>query len=155
DDLAFALESLDTTSATSVAPVPAVNDYRRRLAWGLAAVGLAATIALVVAPFGPTSSSPRSGPVRVNAALGADVSVATPVGALTFPGANLALSPDGSLLAFAGQKDASDIRRLYIRRLERLQATALPGTENAAAPFFSPDGQWMAFFAEGKLKKIS
>src|SRR5207245_10212016 len=31
----------------------------------------------------------------------------------------------------------------------------LPGTDGAYAPFFSPDGQWVAFFAEGKLKKVS
>jgi hypothetical protein len=35
------------------------------------------------------------------------------------------------------------------------QAILLPGTENAAAPFFSPEGQWIGFFADGKMKKIS
>ena len=45
--------------------------------------------------------------------------------------------------------------QLYVRRLDQLQATALPGTENVRDPFFSPDGQWIAFFADGKLKKIS
>jgi len=36
-----------------------------------------------------------------------------------------------------------------------LQATVLSGTENARNHFFSPDGQWLGFFADGKLKKIS
>ena len=36
-----------------------------------------------------------------------------------------------------------------------MQATALSGTENARDPFFSPDGQWLGFFADGKLKKVS
>ena len=47
------------------------------------------------------------------------------------------------------------IYRLYIRPLDQLQATMLSGTEGARNPFFSPDGQWIAFFTGGKLKKIS
>src|SRR6185295_14057061 len=43
----------------------------------------------------------------------------------------------------------------FVRRLDQLQATPLPGTEGARNPFFSPDGQWVAFFAGGKLKKIA
>jgi dipeptidyl aminopeptidase/acylaminoacyl peptidase len=45
--------------------------------------------------------------------------------------------------------------RLYVRRLDQLAATSLAGTEGAAGPFFSPDGQWLGFFADGKLKKIA
>jgi serine/threonine-protein kinase len=44
--------------------------------------------------------------------------------------------------------------RLYVRSLNQLQATALSSTENARDPFFSPDSQWIGFFADGKLKKI-
>src|SRR5262249_13505625 len=43
---------------------------------------------------------------------------------------------------------------LFVRRLEQLIATALPSTEGATSPFFSADGAWIAFFADGKLKKI-
>ncbi len=39
--------------------------------------------------------------------------------------------------------------------LQQNQFTALMGTENALSPFFSPDGEWIGFFADGKLKKIS
>jgi serine/threonine-protein kinase len=46
-------------------------------------------------------------------------------------------------------------RRMYVRTLNQLQTTALSGTENARNHFFSPDGQWLGFFADGKLKKIS
>ena len=45
--------------------------------------------------------------------------------------------------------------RLFVRKLDQLQAAALAGTDGAASPFFSPDGQWIAFFAGGKLKKVS
>src|SRR5262249_28483151 len=67
-------------------------------------------------------------------------------------GAGPALSPDGKLLAFnASGKERSAI---YIRPLDQLTATPLPGTEGARSLFFSPNGQWIAFFARGKLKKI-
>jgi serine/threonine-protein kinase len=42
-----------------------------------------------------------------------------------------------------------------VRALDQLTASALPGTENASSPFFSPDNEWIGFFADGKLKKIS
>jgi serine/threonine-protein kinase len=45
--------------------------------------------------------------------------------------------------------------RLFTRRLDQPNATELAGTQGAFAPFFSPDGQWVAFFATGKLQKIS
>ncbi len=68
-------------------------------------------------------------------------------------GASAILSPDGTTLAFVAQQAGQT--RLFVRKLDQLQATALAGTEGAAAPFFSPDGQWIAFFAGGQLKKVS
>jgi len=53
------------------------------------------------------------------------------------------------------QKVAGERPQLYVRQLELLQASPLSGTENARNPFFSPDGQWIAFFADGKLKKVA
>lgn len=47
------------------------------------------------------------------------------------------------------------LARLSTRKLDQLEAAPLAGTEGAAYPFFSPDGRWIAFFASGKLKKIS
>jgi serine/threonine-protein kinase len=58
------------------------------------------------------------------------------------------------MLAFVGVP-AKAGNRLFLRRLSHLQATALPGTEGASDPFFSPDGQWIAFVAGGSLRKIS
>ena len=45
--------------------------------------------------------------------------------------------------------------RLYVRRMNELRATPLAGTEGAQAPFFSPDGESVGFFAQGALKKIA
>jgi serine/threonine-protein kinase len=66
--------------------------------------------------------------------------------------ARIALSPDGSTLVFAGGPDA----RLFVRKRNELTATALPGTEGARAPFFSPDGQTVGYStADYVLKTIS
>ena len=62
------------------------------------------------------------------------------------------LSPDGTRLVFVSQGQ-DGTRRLFTRRLDQPKAVRLSGTEGAYAPFFSPDGQWVGFFAEGKLKK--
>jgi len=45
--------------------------------------------------------------------------------------------------------------KLYVRAMDNLDAKPIPGTEGATTPFFSPDGQWVGFFAGAKLKKIS
>lgn len=65
------------------------------------------------------------------------------------------LSPDGTLLAFVALPTPEALPQLYVRRLEELEASVIPGTEGARNPFFSPDGQWIAFFAQGKLKKAA
>ena len=62
------------------------------------------------------------------------------------------LSPDGTKLAFVGLADNSS--SLWVRPLDSLEATSLPGTEGAQFPFWSPDNRYLAFFADGKLKKI-
>ena len=65
----------------------------------------------------------------------------------------LAFSADGTALAWSGC-DASGCR-LYVRALDRLEPSAIPGTDDGHAPFFSPDGRWLAFFADGRLKKVA
>lgn len=65
----------------------------------------------------------------------------------------LAISRDGSQLVYAAGH--GDTTRLYLRRLDRFGARPIAGTEGARAPFFSPDGEWVGFFADGAVKKIS
>jgi len=66
---------------------------------------------------------------------------------------NPVISPDGTRLVFHA-KAADGSEQLAIRRLDQSRVTILAGTEGAADPFFSPDGQWIGFFAGQKLKKI-
>jgi Tol biopolymer transport system component len=65
----------------------------------------------------------------------------------------VAISPDGRLLAYAAIQGS--VQQLYLRAMDSLEARAIPGTDGAVNPFFSPDGQSLGFFAEGKLKKVS
>ena len=64
-----------------------------------------------------------------------------------------AFSADGTELAWSGC-DASGCR-LYVRPLDRLEPSVVPGTDGGHAPFFSPDGRSIAFFADGRLKKVA
>jgi serine/threonine-protein kinase len=66
---------------------------------------------------------------------------------------SLAISPDGARVAFLGCGDVDECQ-LYLRERSEIDARPLPGTENAVGPFFSPDGRWIGFHAQGKLKKI-
>ena len=63
------------------------------------------------------------------------------------------LSPDGSRLVFPA-RDSSGIEALWMRPLDSLTAERLEGTEGASYPFWSPDSHQLAFFQDGKLKKI-
>jgi serine/threonine-protein kinase len=64
----------------------------------------------------------------------------------------LALTPDGRSLVYVGAGKSRP--RLYVRPLDRFEATPLAGTEGAYSPFFSPDGKWIGFFADNQLKKL-
>jgi serine/threonine-protein kinase len=76
-----------------------------------------------------------------------------PVERLAGPKPALAFSPDGARLAYAAT--ARGVQRIYLRDLDELESVPITGTEGGEQPFFSPDGEWLGFFAGGKLKKIS
>jgi Tol biopolymer transport system component len=71
----------------------------------------------------------------------------------------LALSPDGTLLAWTGDREDDQVpSALYVRRLDTGEVTRLQGTEGASQPSFSPDGRWIAFsvWDQGAvLRKVS
>jgi serine/threonine-protein kinase len=121
---------------------------RTRLPW---AVGALAVIAIALggalwAPWRSVTRRVEQPAVRLDFDLGPDVSLAPSTGP------SVILSPDGTRFVFVSQ--ASDgTRRLFTRRLDQPKAALLSGTDGAYTPFFSPDGQWVGFFAKGKLKK--
>jgi eukaryotic-like serine/threonine-protein kinase len=65
----------------------------------------------------------------------------------------MALSPDGTMLAYNG-RDTLGLRRLYLRRMDALEPAPVPGSENAAAPVFSPDGKWLAFRTGSSMVRV-
>ena len=65
----------------------------------------------------------------------------------------IALSPSGSLLVYAARRNGID--QLFLRTMDRSEVKPIPGTEGGSAPFFSPDGSWVGFFADNALKKVA
>ena len=86
----------------------------------------------------------------------ARVNVAFPSEEAPVPSLNshpiVALSPDGERFVYVG--GAPGNTKLFLREMNRFDAIPLPATEGAHGPFFSPDGDWVAFFAQGSLKKV-
>ena len=68
-------------------------------------------------------------------------------------GVGLAFSPDGTRIAF-GAVSSGGTRRLYLRELAQLSSNPIPGTEGASNPRFSPDGQFLAFTGQGRLRTV-
>ncbi|MDA2927446.1 hypothetical protein MYX78_09475 [Acidobacteria bacterium AH-259-G07] len=69
-------------------------------------------------------------------------------------GNEVAISPDGRRILYLAERDGT--RQLYVRSIDDLTVTPIAGTEGAStSPFFSPDGGSVAFFVDGKLKKVS
>ena len=139
-DVALELESAAESSAAGPNPPP----RRRPAVWG--AAGWVVAVLALLGGFllrRPGAAPAPSSPMRFV--------VPPPPGAAL--AGMLALSPDGRALAFvATDPDGRD--RLYVRSMDLLESRALAGTEGAAYPFWSPDGRSLAFFADGKLKRI-
>ena len=70
-------------------------------------------------------------------------------------GPSLAVSADGRTLAWSACESTSGACALYLRPVDRIDPIRLSGSDGAVSPFFSPDGRWIGFFADGKLKKIA
>src|SRR5207248_7041739 len=125
----------------------AVTGLRRPviLPWILFAASSLAAIGTVVYVYS-TDSAPDAAVYK---------SLIIPPGALSggAPVRRLQISPDGQRLAFAA-RDASGQTSLWVRALSDLQAQSLGGPAGAGAPFWSPDSGWIAFQAEGKLRKV-
>ena len=64
----------------------------------------------------------------------------------------MSLTPDGRQIAFIANHNR--VPMLWVRALDGIENRALPGTENASFPFWSPDGRSIGFFADGKVKRI-
>jgi Tol biopolymer transport system component/predicted Ser/Thr protein kinase len=122
------------------APVVARRKNRERVAWIAFALAAAAT-ALLAVGYIRRAPKPERG---VRATL--------PFPEKMFLG-ELALSPDGTRLAFTASKAGAQ-PALWIRSLDGATAQPVAGAENAFFPFWSPDSRSIGFFADGKLKRM-
>ncbi|HZE88868.1 MAG TPA: protein kinase [Verrucomicrobiae bacterium] len=138
-----------TGTGSLPAPSAAARPARRASRVAAAAVALAAGAGAIFA-LGWSVHRTASAPAPVTR-----TSLVLPAGfSLDTDNNSVALSPDGTRLAFAGS-EAGAKSHLWIRRLDSLTIQPLTGTEGASYPFWSPDGSTLGFFADHKLRKIS
>ena len=141
---ALANSAFATTAMTAIAPVGAART--RGIAWLAAALVVAGAAAGVV--YGRRSASVTEPPLAQFVLELPDSMIA--VNACCGPAQ--VLSPDGTTLVFVGVEGAST--SLWRRSIGQLQAERIAGTEGASSPAYSPDSRWIAFFANGQLKKV-
>ncbi len=145
---------LDETEAAAAVVTASYAAARRRV------IGVPVAAALVGLAILVTAGAARfwfAGP-----ALGAASAIGTPHLSMALPDgdqvaasevAPLALSPDGQRVVYVARRAGKT--DLYMRTLHDPEPKVLAGTEGASSPFFSPDGGWVGFFAQGKIKKVA
>jgi eukaryotic-like serine/threonine-protein kinase len=140
------------TEATASAPPqePQVGASRRLVAqwipWACAVVAIAlAAVVWVRGRPRPDTPAPLA---QFEVELKSDGVLASDVGTA------VVVSPDGTRVVFVS-RTADGRTHLSTRRLDQPRALPLPGTDGARGPFMSPDGRWVGFWSDGKLKKVS
>jgi serine/threonine protein kinase/Tol biopolymer transport system component len=145
-DLAFALEALSGPAntgdtATILTKLPAAKaDRRAFIPWAITAVLLIGCAALALLYFWPRQADKHSISFAIEIP-----DKATDIG-------DIAISPDGRLIVLEAQIEGKSI--LFLRSLDSIELKRLPGTDDAYLPFWSPDGRYIGFFANGKLKRV-
>jgi serine/threonine-protein kinase len=151
----------ESSSAETTQRTAATGTQKERwLGWIVATVFGIAAVALAVPAIRHLREPPPAGAPLVNLVM--EVAPATTLGPTKWfdrPSRTaIAISSDGATIVFSGETKAPDgtsTQMLYRRPLAEAQSVALPGTEGAEYPFFSPDGQWVGFAAGNKLKKVA
>jgi serine/threonine-protein kinase len=133
-------------------PPPAPATASTVWIWPAIAGLLLLSIAILAVREWRSTAAPAAAPVRASLDLTpAEQLAGDPFGRPRGPA--MAISPDGNLLVFAGSQGAT--RQLYKRSLDQPEAAPIPGTDGAGRPFFSPDGQWIGFFAGDAIRKVA
>ncbi len=128
------------SAAGPLVPVVSRRRSRERIAWSVAALFFLGMLASSLTLLrGPAPTPARS------------IRFQIPLAGATGATGGIAISPDGSQLAFVAP-GPSGISSLWLRPLDSIEARVLPGTEGAMFPFWSPDGHFLGFFAGGSLK---
>jgi serine/threonine-protein kinase len=148
-ELAQALAGTVATARSTqrrASPAAVAHSGRR---WTLP-LGAALLLMTLLAAWGwmgrPAPALPSAGLMRFVVTLPASQQLAEA------PDRLITIAPDGSGFVYLGV--GPNGRQLYHRRFADFESHPLPGTEDASGPFFSPDGLWVAFRDEGKLRKV-
>jgi serine/threonine-protein kinase len=146
-DIGEARIALGDTSLLSAAPVPpplarAATPWRSPTLW--AALAVVAAVGAAAGAWAWTRLRPSPPPSVTR------LTIPLPPGQVLSGNGGPAISRDGRVLAYAA-RDATGVARLYVRALDRFEAGIVPESEGAQAPFFSPDGSRVGFFARAKL----
>ena len=128
---------------------PMTKRQTRLPAWAIAAglllAGAVVALGLLLVRFRERPAGTNYGVTRLTVSLPPKQELAVDTTAA------VALSPDGKRLAYVANE--SGVSHLYVRRLDQFEAVAIPDSEGATFPFFSPNGDWVAYFSQQKLKK--
>ena len=146
-DIGDVWELLDAP-AVEAAPVTVVQKPASKLPWIAAAVALAAAFGLYL-----NRPQPPAPAEAVRFTL-----LPSPGTTITGNGPNrtmFSISPDGRYVAFVADDTGASTRSLWVRAMGSLSAQKLDKTEAASEPFWSPDSKNIAFFADGKLKRVA
>jgi serine/threonine protein kinase/Tol biopolymer transport system component len=143
NDLEQALKWIAEGPAETVR-TPQRTSRRAQLAW-VVAVGLAGALG-AIGVWSVTSRAPSVPGAVSRFALSIPETD-------TFMSYGLAFSPNGRNLVYVGSRHGT--QQLFRHALDQLEAVPIAGTEGAFFPFFSPDGQWIGFFADNALKKVA
>jgi len=119
-----------------------------RRSWPAVALSAMAVAAVVAIVFGALGGDEPRSTTRLSISLPEEQELV-----VTSYNPPIALSPDGTLLAYVAAADGGEAR-IYLRPLDEFEAAPLTGTDGAESVFFSPDGDWIGFFAEGGLRKV-
>jgi serine/threonine-protein kinase len=146
--ISLAAERELASGATRLSSAPVAPAWQRFAPWALAAV---LGIGLLITLFALRQASQPSllKPIELSLWIPPEHPLDT------IDGTAVAISPDGSRLAYVTRDQGSNAGKLYVREMDNKDAVLLGGAGAASVPFFSPDSQWIGFFGDGKLKKVS
>src|SRR5262249_14125420 len=135
------MQALSTVGAVDAGPAVSVRNARPARVVAAAAILVAAMFAIPAVRHLRETSAPTPPEMRFE--------IPTPP---TADPASIAISPDGQKIVFVATSEGQS--KLWVRPLDSVSGRPLAGTNEATFPFWSPDSQYVGFFAEGRLKRV-
>jgi eukaryotic-like serine/threonine-protein kinase len=141
-DLSFALSALSGSDSSTSARTATMPPKLKPALWIAVPLALAAVAAITW--FLARRPAAAEEPLQFNIAADRDGEIS-----------HMALSANGKMLAFVSPDEKTAVPMLHVQRVGTATAAVVPGTEGASYPFWSPDGIYVAFFANGRLQKVA